>query len=157
MKETSTRSGGSPFERRIRERKEEEARIVRETVTGVLREALGPWTRLAEDSARRWRDALDSTAGAMERRLRRRWTERLALVLSGAALCLTVQGSALWTAGDRLIWPQLEIQALNRAGLGVRTGPDGSRWILFPEGSVTSVRGLQERTETAMFILMPGS
>ena len=93
----------------------------------------------------------------MERRLRRRWTERLALVLSGAALCLAVQGPALWTAGDRLIWPQLEIQALNRAGLGVQTAPDGSRWILFPKGSVTSVSGLQERTETAMFILTPGS
>ena len=53
--------------------------------------------------------------------------------LHGASLALVIQAAAThW--GWHQIRPQLEQQALSRAGLTIAIGPDGSGWIQFPEG-----------------------
>ena len=153
MKETSAQSGGSPIDRKIRERAEKDARIIDEVLTASLTDC----GRRVDASAKRWNAALDSTGAVMERRLRRMWLFPLAGILSGALLTLLTQWAGLWLAGDRLIWPRLEIQALNRAGLSVQDAPDGSRWILVPQGSAVTDGGRRKRTEEAMFILISGS
>ena len=103
--------------------------------------------------------AADARLSRLERRSRgplRRWA---APFLLGTALTLLVQAAGFWLAGDRLIWPQLQIQALNRAGLSVQAAPDGRRWALVPKGHEVQLpalppgrrAGIQEQ---AMFILI---
>jgi hypothetical protein len=121
MNQTSGPDGGSPLDRKLRERARKDARIIDK----VLKEALTDCKRRVTDSAQQWNAALDSTAAVMERRLRRMWLFPLAGLLSGTALTLLILWAGLWLAGDRLIWPQLETRALNRAGY---RGPLSVEW-----------------------------
>ena len=178
MSGTSTPGGGSSFNDRIRERERESAAIREEE----LRSSLERLRKLELDSAKRLSAGLKSMFGDMERsisgsasrirsraseieaeaermqgRIRRRILRRhLPALLAGIGLCLAVQGSVLWLAGERLIWPRLEQQALNRSGLKVATDPDGSRWIWFPEGSlIWNPEDGRRRTASANYYLMP--
>ena len=69
---------------------------------------------------------------------------------------LKVQAAAMHWGWD-LIRPQLEQQALNRAGLTVATDRDGGRWILFPEGTATwnPADGQRGRMQSPHYFLIP--
>lgn len=101
----------------------------------------------------------DARLERLEKRSRgplRRWT---APFLLGTALTLLVQAAGFWLAGGRLIWPQLEIQALNRTGLSVQAASDGGRWIMFPAGTAFFDDGIPEssmrRTVSELRFLIP--
>ena len=132
------------------------------------------WEQLALASAERSNAALTSICKDTERtlsdtssrmtaeadrklkRLRRRIWHPWLPALLGAAAVLTAQAAAMHWGRD-LIRPQLERQALNRSGLTVTTGPDGSRWILFPEGTATwnPADRRRGRTSSPHYFLIP--
>ena len=170
MTRNSTPGGGSPLDKQIRRRREAQAEIQEQ----VLRRSLERWERLALASAERssaalttiYRDteaALSDTASSMAReadrelkRLRRRIRHPWMPALLGVALTLVIQAAAMhW--GWHLIRPQLEQQALNRSGLTVTIGSDGSRWILFPEGTATwdPADRRRSRTSSPHYFLIP--
>ena len=169
MKRNSTPNSGSAFNERIRRRREAQAEIQEQ----VLKRSLERWERLALASAERSNAALTSICKDTERtlsdtasrmtaeadrklnRLRRRIWHPWLPALLGMVLTLAVQAAAMHWGWD-LIRPQLERQALNRAGLTVTVNPDGSRWILFPQGTETwNPADGRSRTSSPLHFLIP--
>lgn len=149
MPKTSTPGIGPSFDDRIRERerksaaiREEERRLslerLRRQETDFAGELSAARQSISDDTAA-WRSRHRDLLLRMEadmKRMRgrvRRWNLWRVLpgMLGGIALCLMIQGSALW-----LIRPQLQELALNRMGLTVVAGADGRRWISIPEGTL---------------------
>ena len=170
MTRNSTPGGGSPLDEQIRRRREAQAEIQEQ----VLKRSLQRWERLALASAERSNAALTSICKDTERtlsdtasrmtaevdrklnRLRRRIWHPWLPALLGMVPTLAVQAAAMHWGWD-LIRPQLERQALNRAGLTVTVNPDGSRWILFPEGTATwdPADRRRSRTSSPLHFLIP--
>ena len=162
MTRSSTPGGGSPLDEQIRRRREAQAEIQEQ----VLKQSLERCERLALASAERSSAALSTIYKDTERtlsdmareadrelrRIRHPWLP----ALLGAALALAIQAAAMhW--GWHLIRPQLEQQALSRSGLTMAIGPDGSRWILFPEGTATwdPADGQRSHMAEPRYLLIP--
>lgn len=140
MSRDSTPDSGSRLDRLIEEQGRREAAIAQQ----IVKKSLHTFTA-------RSNDALDSTFGAMDRRLdrlQRRLDETIdraernlrwqgLMLLPAAVASILILAAAFW-ALPNLMWPQLENEALARTGLFIATDTAGERWILFPEGSTIS-------------------